>query len=313
MNTHSLKFSSLGGNFRRLTLAASLLLAASVINVQAQFKSPVGTWDFVIGGSGESGIAFLTFSDEPGENGLFSFNGYEILAPKRTVIVQQNNNDDSGRGGTDVGRGGSDGRDGGTSGTNTQSTVISKTNLFGFSEIHGSWYYDTRGRVVGYFGFSIDGGPTGTNSTLNNVSFVGKVKLGKRMTLLATTTGGKLTYRGVPFRDLTDLSGSWNGYKTVNHQTFIEFFSLAPFDENIYLMNGNGATYSYQDGICMLSAHKKIGFAAIEVPNGSTNGVLRASVGSFVNNRRKTKAVTKGAEEPDTAVKFKATLAPPLP
>jgi hypothetical protein len=309
MNMHSLKFSSLGGNLRRVALAASLLLATSVASSQAQFHSPVGTWDFAIGGSGESGIAFLTFSDEPGENGLFSFTGYEILAPKRTVVVQHT--DDSDRGGSDVGRGGSDGRDGSTGGTNTQSTVTSKTNIFGFSEIQGSWYYDTRGRVVGYFGLTIDGG--NTNSALNNVSFIGKVKLGKRMTLLATTTAGKLTYRGVPFRDLSDLSGSWNGYKTVNKQTFIEFFSLSPFDENIYLMNGNGATYSYQNGFCMVSAHKKIGFAAIEVPNGSTNGVLRASVGSFINNRRQTKAVTKGAEEPDTAFKFKATLAPPLP
>jgi hypothetical protein len=265
-------------------IAATLVIA---VNANAQFKSPVGTWDFVISGGGQQGIAILTFSEED-----FTFFGYEMTT---STLKGSSSNPRGGSGRTPVG-------------TNSLS---SETNLFGFSPVSGQWFYDSKGRVVGNYSIEV-----GISNNIQGVSFVGKVVPGKRLTLVASSPYGKLNYKGVPFRTVTDISGYWNGSKVQGKQNFIEFFTLLPADSNIYhVVDGIGPAYSFSAGFCMVSSQKKIGFTVLEVPEGSTNAVLRATVGSFSAKATSAKAKTKGIIESETKanIKFNAAKTTYLP
>ena len=78
--------------------------------------------------------------------------------------------------------------------------------------------------------------------------------------------------------------------------------------ENIYQVNGNGPGYTYSDGsYCIVSRQHKIGFSFIQTAD-STNGVLRATMGNLVSNKKKTYSNTNGTAEPGVTSKFKATL-----
>jgi hypothetical protein len=147
-----------------------------------------------------------------------------------------------------------------------------------------------------------------TNLVTDSISFVGKVKPGKRLNLLLSTPQGKMTYKGVPLTETADLSGFWTGSKKETNQTQIEFFALSPIMANAYFMDGIGAGYSYTDGLCLVSSQKRIGFSVVEIPNGETNGLLRATVGSI--NKVGTKAKTKGIKEPEKFVTFDASPQP---
>jgi hypothetical protein len=274
---------------------AGMLFAAYLVGnptiAGAQFISPEGTWDFVIGGSGQQGLAAITFSADN------TFVGHEMLVPKSTAVAT-----DSGRGNVDSDR------------EPTEAGTTVTTNLFGYSPISGNWFFNAEGRVIGNYSIQVG---SGSNAVVHGISFTGKVVPGKRFTLVASTSTGRLTFRGIPFQQLPDLSSLayWYGYKTENMQTSIEVFTLSPLEGNVYFMNmsGTGPGYTYVDGICMASAQKRIGFAMMETPTGATEGLLRASIGPFVNTVNKTEARTKGVKEPDTRFKFNATVAPLLP
>ena len=67
----------------------------------------------------------------------------------------------------------------------------------------------------------------------NNVSFVGKVVAGKRITLTGTSTYGKFTITGVPLNTVPSVSGVpvddvyfWTGIKTQDGSKFAEQFHL---------------------------------------------------------------------------------------
>jgi hypothetical protein len=164
----------------------------------------------------------------------------------------------------------------------------------------------------------------GAAEITNSVSFVGTVVPNKHLTLTASTTLGKVTFNGVPFKtNLTDLTGSWVGYKKVNGVTDLQLFSLSSFVSNgiptdtnftfkvndditnfpnIYFStNGTGPGYTFT-GVSMLSQRKKIGFTF-----DSTSTGLSATYGSFTATRKLTNVVTKGVEEPTNIVNFKAT------
>jgi hypothetical protein len=168
-----------------------------------------------------------------------------------------------------------------------------------------------------------------TNSTpgaaqiTNSVSFVGTVVPNRHLTLTASTSLGKVTFNGVPFKtNLTDISGSWFAYKKENGITDLQLFSLTAFTNfapnstnfpfvtgtnianfpNIYwTTNGTGPGYTLT-GVSMLSQRKKIVFAF-----DSTSTGLSATYGSFTATKKLTNAVTKGVEEPTNTVNFKAT------
>ena len=143
-----------------------------------------------------------------------------------------------------------------------------------------------------------------TNFTLgdvgltNNVSFVGKVVLGKRITLAGTSAYGKFTITGVPLAPIStalpvDGSYFWTGIETQNGTKFAEVFNLVNIGiPNAYAMFGHGPSYSYGStnamSLCLISANKKIGFAVTEIPFNGTDqnslSVTRTTVGKFSNN-----------------------------
>jgi hypothetical protein len=148
----------------------------------------------------------------------------------------------------------------------------------------------------------------GTAESTNAVSFTGTVVSGKRLTLVASSSFGKVTYTGVPLKtSLTDLTGNWYGNKKQGGQSSIEFFNLtASSTPNIYFMDGQGPGYAYTNGICVLSARNKIGFSLAE---GGTD--LRATFGSFQIKNSVPTAHTKGIlGSSDAAISFDAAKLP---
>lgn len=271
------------------TYAAALMFwGALALNSSAQFTgpTPVGTWDCLLSGGGQQGIAFVNFTDDG------SFTGYQILTSK----VKNDPDDFEGR------------NPGGGEGRYPTTSNRSGTNLFGFGELSGPWSYDDQGHVIGSFTEVLaEGSDEGTST--NSISFQGKVVPGKRITLTCSTPNGKVTYKGVPATPLPDLSGSWYGTKGQNDQSFLEFFTLTRPDssENLYLVEGSGPAYTTY-GVCMRSAQRKIAFAIME--GVGTNTTLRATYGSFGTSSKTTKAKTKGIGEPEDNVKFDAVLEP---
>jgi hypothetical protein len=326
--------SRLLGGLHHLTVGTALLLLVNpVINCQAQ-NTPVNTtWDCVMSGP-RQGIAYITFSD-------LTFTGYEVLVPKGSK---------NSSGSIDLRGNGSRGD------TSDSSTNTPNTQLFGAAPIDGQWGFDIQGRIIGSFAeaqpescitnaipvatngtglFGLEGEysveyPDGTNtvtifytnqvtcSGMNNaISFVGKVVTGKRLTLVCSTSFGKVVYRGVPAVTLSNLNGNWYGIKNQNHQSFVEFFtasdSVLPgaIPTTTYDIAGNGPGYSYS-GIALLSSQKKFALVAGINPDGQ---VLRAVYGSFNLKNMSTK--TRGWEQPEgifgNPVRFDAVLQPVVP
>ena len=98
--------------------------------------NPIGpTWDCLLSGSGQQGIAFLTFSND------FTFSGYQLLVGKQSAASSSGASNDERNSGGDV--------DGFT--TLRHGRLCGGTNLFGFGSLNGPWRYDNKGRVMGYF------------------------------------------------------------------------------------------------------------------------------------------------------------------
>ena len=140
-------------------LVAGALLAGTSAGVYAaQSPSPVGTWDFMITGGGQRGMAFLTFTNDG------TFFGYELQAGSKAAVSTGGSSDvdtASRNGGNDTSRHGVDLSNGG-SGTN--SGGHSSTTLFGLSTVSGPWWFDANGRVVGSFTELVGHGGITTNS-----------------------------------------------------------------------------------------------------------------------------------------------------
>jgi len=149
---------------------------------------------------------------------------------------------------------------------------------------------------------------------------------GKRLTLVATTSNGKVTYKGVPYaRTMPSLNGKWYGSKQANGQSFTEFYTLTsladsnPFNAShpdlanypgiYFTADGQGPGYTLM-GFSMVSSQKKTAFAFQSYEGGGTNGVLNASFGS-ITTKGTLKATTAGIEEPDTSIHY--TFLQPLP
>jgi hypothetical protein len=295
-------------DFRRLACGALgaitlFVLGGLALPAHAQVNSPVGTWDCLMAGGGQKGIAFLDFSIDS-ESGEYVLQGYELIAES---VNTANRSGDGRNLGGGIGRGISD------TGTNASTQV----NIFGFTPVSGTWSYDDKGRVIGYISFTVEDPIGSSNFVVNAVSFVGKARANKRLNLVASTTFGRVTYHGVPLVPVTGVNGldfsgtSWYGTKRQSKQDYQEFFTLTASGlmPNIYDLNGQGPGYTYSLGECMISSSKKIGFALFEVTD--TNSMLRASVGSFINNRKSVRGNTKGIIEPGTNITFKATMNPP--
>lgn len=140
------------------------------------------------------------------------------------------------------------------------------------------------------FDFSLSG-------VTNSISFTGKVSPGRRLTLVASTTFGKVTYRGVPLSQsfpATYLDGTqWSGTKNQNGTVYGEFFHLtATAEPNLYLMDGQGPAYTFSSAdtallsgsFCLVSSRGRIAFYNPEFPLGTTDPAGargRATIGTI--------------------------------
>jgi hypothetical protein len=165
-----------------------------------------------------------------------------------------------------------------------------------------------------------------TNFTLgvvgvnNNVSFVGKVIPGKRLTMVGNSLFGRFTIIGVPLVPITTalpVDGFfWTGTKVEGGAQYQERFTLTadPIIPNLYEVNGQGPSYTYNgtNSFCMISSKKRIAFVIEEIAAGDTDpSVGRATFGTLISN---SKAIgTKGLGDSSDAtdlIQFNANLSP---
>src|SRR5882724_7710197 len=201
--------------FRASLLLALLLGAgASVGNAALPFPpSPIFTngvpaWDCLVTGErGERGIALLTFSYAPDGYGNYTFDMRMIHTkvpasmPRVKVTVTNTPSTDDNRG--TIGNRGDTPPPviGSATLTNLVNAANQKvvTNIFGYIEPRGSWGFDYKGRILGFYvELLLDKPPQGTNPPTyitNAVSFIGKVTPNKRFSALySSTIGGNGKY-----------------------------------------------------------------------------------------------------------------------
>ena len=388
---------------RLLKFAAVGLMAIGVHTAQAVIipVSPVGQWDCVINGPGQSGIIFLNFTEDLDTNSGFpTFEGFFVQAGRLGTTSSST----SGRGTVATGRSGS-----GSSGSSSSSFI----NLFGGGFIEGAaggvaengtgddwladsrgnrgnWFFNSKGQIVGSFfttlnattiitnffdwctntSFTVqltngnsqtfqfdtcftngvlttnvawigeDGeiGFTNLNFTnanftvgafgvTNNVSFVGKVVMNRRITLTGNSTFGKFTITGVPLQPIRIVSGLpidgpffWTGIVSHDGVKLAEEFNLIDTGiPNLFGMTGQGPSYSYgpTNSFCMISRNKRIAFSVSEAQlNGKASdlNVSRASVGPFINTKKKIGANTIGDSVEDlNLIHFNTFVTPFVP
>jgi hypothetical protein len=256
-------------------LLGATLAVTPVQQAHCEWPSPVGTlWDAVVTGSGQRGIAFLTFA----EGGDLS--GYQLLAPLPSTKPSYDPRTPFG----DVGRQ-----------TVTGGGGTNKTYLYGISPVEGSWGFDEKGRLIGGYVLRQAGYETNT-SLQTGVSFAGKVVPGKRLTLVAYTPMGKWNFSAISYRTMPDLSGNWYVTRKYSGQTFYEsmpltrdfgdlaeqFPDLATYPGIYYTGNadsdnyGRGPGYGF-GGFTLLSSQKKIGYSFNSWTLGSSNSVVTVS------------------------------------
>jgi hypothetical protein len=308
-----------------LAVTASLAVSGFICTAQTVPKSPEGTWDLLISGGGQRGISFLSFSNENTISGTFS--GVRVLVGTPTSGGSIADIDDSRNGGGDDTRQGFTGGTttptgrshlygfdrvsgywqhdingrvigtfvettgaGVTCTTNENITTIQGTTTVGVTNEDGSTTYYTTNTYI-----FVTNPPTVTCVTNEGVSsgvtFLGSVVPGRRLTLVASTANGKITYNGIPYRtNLTDLSGPWYATKLMSEHTSLDTFSLTPFPEyqNIYSTTDGQSELSPFEGVAILSARKKVGFAflleATDFPLGAAYGSLGFSRSATILN-----------------------------
>ena len=268
-----------------LCLGGALLCLAA--GAQAQ-NDPSGPWDFVISGSHQQGVAFLTFEKDQ------SINGFEVIT-SYTPPPSSTEGRDGDNGGRQIGSGGS-----------------SNVFFFGFTGISGTWHFDSKGRTIGFINEGQD-----SSDVAQSASFVATVKPGSRMTMKLTDSPNPAildfkprnrVFKGIPLEPTDDVSGAFYADAVKNttnaSQKFIEFFSLAnitdaiagdptlvtnfPFVTNIvgdasanaYFFSGSGPGYT-NFGVALFSAQKKLGIASVQVDSFGSNAILRSVSGSF--------------------------------
>ena len=274
------------GSAAAVAVLASGALLLSVADTLAQ-RSPVGAaWDCLIDGAQGVGVAYMTFHDD------FSFTGVSVIRPNRIVKTPvDDDSDDMRTNGDDTGRGGE-------TSSSTPTVAYSSQNIYGYGAIDGRWNYDEAGRVVGYFVQLIDF-ESADSVTTNMIGFRAIVVPERRMTLTAYVPGGgRSVFRGIPMREMPDMTGSWYGLQKTKTAKLYEFFDVAPTEQyGAYTVSGSGAAYD-TEGYMILSSRGRIGMAIL------CGDKLRATVGTY--SRRSRIAATTGILEPGDAVRFNA-------
>jgi hypothetical protein len=249
--------------------ALTLIALCSAGQLQAQLDPSVlgPAWDFTISGNAR-GIAHLTFNSD------FTVTGaVHIITHKKSA---GSSDDLDERGATDTGRSGSS--------TNSATSV---TNFFGGANVEGQWGFDpVSHKVIGFLNeYSEIVTATSTNLVVNTLTFRGKLKSGTqpRFTLSGTGPLGRQTFQGVPLQALPDIGGAYAASgKRAGHEV-IEFFTLVPLGQNIYIVtNGTSPGFTFS-GEAILSARKQL--SMVTASEGTNVVNITALVGSFSTNK----------------------------
>jgi hypothetical protein len=206
MRTRFLSTHRLADPLRRtIAVGACLILLLSALPTsQAQTGSPVGTnWDCVISGK-RNGVAYLSFYN----NGTVL--GYEILVPQapaatHTVLL-------------------SDPLVTGPLGVQPPSTN-STTNIFGYFPVSGSWGFDSKGHVIGFYLEVVEGSICTTNMvplSTNEYVWPAPVSVTNVFTdticitipIATNTLAGTFTNQSVCYSNEVDCAGAFTN--TVN-------------------------------------------------------------------------------------------------
>jgi hypothetical protein len=311
----------------------SISQAAPKLPPSPIFTNGVAAWDcLVTGPMGQRGIMLLTFTSTPDGYGNYQFNMREIHTAVPASIPQvpvTTTNSAVGRGGSGIGRGNT-GSGGST--VSTPAPTGAGTNVFGFLQTTGSWGYDYKGNILGFYIELIVTGVTSTNVTYmtNQVSFIGKATPNKRFTALYySSIGGNGKYAGVPQKAVTnqvngsDFSGPWTGNEISGPLNTVELFTLYPSDiPNAYDITGDGPGYTLDwlpygvgplTSKCLVSCQNKIAFSDNKYTTNIV-GNLRATFGNLKNSTQVAGGITKGLLQPSGSnVVYNAYFVPYVP
>lgn len=285
-------------SLRLLTLAvAGILITATAPLGHAAPNSPVGDWDFVLGGK-QRGVAFISFNSDS------TITGGEIIVPVKPRSPKSSTVDPRNPEGITT-------RPSDTPTTTpTAGSSSTTSNVIGGSVIGGFWTFDSNGRVIGNLSHiyqDLDSATTVTNNTTNTVTmlvsktngvaFRGVVTPGVRMTLNTYNSIGTVTYKGVPTVDLDDLDGDYTAETKRDGLLAFEFFTLEqdPSVLNVYnITNGLGGSYNFS-GVMLISRQKQM---AIYTVSQEEDPRLSTYVGAFNSTTRR--GTLKGANNNPT-------------
>jgi hypothetical protein len=267
-------------NLKVVALGAAAFLAGSAALPLLAQNSPVGVWDFVLSGP-QRGLIQLTFSND------FTLRGKEII----TERPHTNHRPDE----EDVRTPGGDHRGFDDNGSSATHIIWAGANVF------GNWTYDSSGRVIGAF--------TELSLNLTNgISFAATVRPNVRMNMVGhrLSNGRRITYRGVPFTPVPDLSGNFYASGTRDGKPITELLMLTPGttnwfpspNANNYDLVGTGPSY-LTIGYVIVSPQKQV--AVYTQSSESTNGLLRTITGSFNPTTGAGKTLLGLSEDPDPA------------
>ena len=281
--------------------AAGCLSLATAARAQTPPASPVGTWDFSINGK-QIGLALLTFDND------FTFHGVQYLRPgpvKKTSTTP----DRRFPAGPPTRLG------------DVAAAAISTppaTNFVGSTLMNGIWTYDEAGKIIGLLDQIVEslqlvevsltntvattnivgGLPVVTTQdlvttsnvlqlvrTTNSVSLRASVVPNKKLTLVSYTPQGRLTYSGLPYIALPDISGDYFAIGRRGGLPFVEFLTLTPSAEipGEYVVKGTGPGYGF-DGLAFPSRRNQI---AIYLQSDRVPHTITLHSGAFNTMTRK--------------------------
>ena len=264
-------------SLRLLTLAAAgLLVTATVPHGHSASDSPVGDWDFVLGGK-QRGVALMSFNPDSTISGTVIIRPVKPVLPATPVIDPRNPTGSSGRDGTKA-----------PVSTNSSGTA---SNFVGSTTVLGMWTFDLKGNVVGFLANRYqDLSQSSTNGPVyvtNSVSFRGTARSGLRFNFNAYSSAGTVSYKGVPMVDLPDIDGDFVAQTRRSGTTSYDFFTLTQNlggGLNTYdISNGNAGAFIFGCG-AILSRQKQL---AIVTLSGEEEPTLSSYVGPFNSTTRR--------------------------
>lgn len=205
----------------------ALGLTLLVLQPTASGQSPVGSWDVVLGGNAQRGVAHLQFNADGSIGGIaiFTVHGNKLSRTNGQYVYQY---------------------------------------IFGSAAVQGGWVRDGTNRIQGYLNLISQGDEERDRQTVTNgFSLNGSTKP-TRLNLNAHGPSGKMSLKGVPLAEtnLVDLTGTnYLAEARVPGIPFplTEIFTPSQLSPNLYYVTGTGSGYTYT-GTLLISVQKYAAF-----------------------------------------------------